>query len=47
MELLEHLELMEKLFRLLSRHLRFCYGLDYEKGTLVVITIEPISRMYH
>ena len=37
----------DKLFRLRSRHLRFLYILDYEKKTLVVITIEPIRRMYH
>ena len=37
----------EKLFRLRSRHLRFLYRVDYDKKNLVIITIEPIRRMYH
>ena len=36
----------EKVFRFRSRHLRLLYRVDYEKRTLVVITIEPLSRMY-
>lgn len=36
----------EKLFRLRSRHLRLLYRVDYEKETIVVIIIEPLSRMY-
>jgi mRNA-degrading endonuclease RelE of RelBE toxin-antitoxin system len=36
----------EKLFRLRSRHLRLLYRIDYEKQTLVIIKIEPLSRMY-
>lgn len=37
----------EKLFRLRSRHLRLLYRINYEAQTLVVITIEPLNRMYH
>ncbi|AKB78173.1 hypothetical protein MSHOH_1690 [Methanosarcina horonobensis HB-1 = JCM 15518] len=40
------IESQEKIFRLRSRHLRLLYRVDYEKRTLVVITIEPLSRMY-
>ena len=36
----------ENIFRFRSRHLRFLYRLNYEKKTLVVITIEPLRRMY-
>lgn len=36
----------ENVFRFRSRHLRLLYRVDYEKRTLVVITIEPLSRMY-
>lgn len=41
------IESQEKIFRLRSRHLRLLYRVDYEKRTLVVIKIEPLSRMYH
>jgi len=41
------IESQEKIFRLRSRHLRLLYRVDYEKRTLVVIKIEPVSRMYH
>ncbi len=40
------IESQEKLFRFRSRHLKLLYRVDYEKRTLVVITIEPLSRMY-
>ncbi|MDD3247459.1 MAG: type II toxin-antitoxin system RelE/ParE family toxin [Methanosarcina sp.] len=40
------IESQEKVFRYRSRHLRLLYRVDYEKLTLVVITIEPLSRMY-
>ena len=40
------LDSQEKIFRFRSRHLRLLYRVDYEKRTLVVITIEPLSRMY-
>lgn len=40
------IESQEKLFRFRSRHLRLLYRVDYEKKKLVVITIEPLSRMY-
>ncbi len=40
------IESQEKLFRFRSRHLRLLYRVDYEKLTLVVIIIEPLSRMY-
>lgn len=40
------IESQEKLFRFRSRHLRLLYRVDYEKRTIVVITIEPLSRMY-
>jgi mRNA-degrading endonuclease RelE of RelBE toxin-antitoxin system len=40
------IESQEKLFRFRSRHLRLLYRIDYEKLTLVVIIIEPLSRMY-
>jgi mRNA-degrading endonuclease RelE of RelBE toxin-antitoxin system len=36
----------EIIFRFRSRHLRFLYRLNYEKKTLIVITIEPLRRMY-
>lgn len=39
------IESKEKLFRLRSRYLRLLYRVDYEKRTLVVILIEPLSRM--
>lgn len=35
------------IFRFRSRHLRFLYRLNYETKTLVVITVEPLRRMYH
>ncbi len=41
------IECHEKIFRLRSRHLRLLYRVNYEKLTLVVITIEPLTRMYH
>jgi mRNA-degrading endonuclease RelE of RelBE toxin-antitoxin system len=41
------IESKEKLFRLRSRHLRMLYRVNYETQTLVVIMIEPLSRMYH
>ncbi|TFH03822.1 MAG: hypothetical protein E4H06_03910 [Methanosarcina sp.] len=41
------IESQEKLFRFRSRHLRLLYRVDYEKLILVVITIEPLTRMYH
>ena len=41
------IESPEKIFRFRSRHLKLLYRVDYEKLTLVVITIEPLSRMYH
>jgi mRNA-degrading endonuclease RelE of RelBE toxin-antitoxin system len=37
----------ENIFRLRSRHLRLLYRINYEKLTIVVIKIEPLSRMYH
>ena len=40
------IESPQKLFRLRPGHLRFLYRVDYEKRTLVVITIEPLSRIY-
>lgn len=40
------IESQEKIFRLRSRHLRLLYRVDYEKRALIVITIEPLSRMY-
>jgi mRNA-degrading endonuclease RelE of RelBE toxin-antitoxin system len=40
------IESKEKLFRLRSRHLRLLYRVNYENQTLVVITIEPVNRMY-
>lgn len=40
------LESQEKIFRFRSRHLRLLYRIDFEKRNLVVITIEPLSRMY-
>jgi mRNA-degrading endonuclease RelE of RelBE toxin-antitoxin system len=40
------IESQEKIFRFRSRHLRLLYRIDYEKLTLVIITIEPLSRMY-
>jgi mRNA-degrading endonuclease RelE of RelBE toxin-antitoxin system len=39
------IESQEKLFRIRSRYLRLLYRVNYEKGTLVVIIIEPLSRM--
>lgn len=39
------IESAEKLFRLRSRYLRLLYKVDYEKRTLVVIAIEPLTRM--
>ncbi|AKB75219.1 hypothetical protein MSLAZ_1958 [Methanosarcina lacustris Z-7289] len=39
------IESQEKLFRFRSRHLRLLYRVDYEKLAIVVITIEPLSRM--
>ena len=41
------IESQEKLFRFRSRHLRMLYRVDYEKLAIVVIKIEPLSRMYH
>ncbi|MDR7665966.1 type II toxin-antitoxin system RelE/ParE family toxin [Methanosarcina sp. Z-7115] len=41
------IESQEKIFRLRSRHLRILYRVNYEKLTLIVITIEPLTRMYH
>lgn len=40
------IENQEKIFRFRSRHLRLLYRVDYEKRTIVVITIEPLNRMY-
>lgn len=40
------IESKEKLFRLRSRHLRLLYRVNYENQILVVITIEPVNRMY-
>jgi mRNA-degrading endonuclease RelE of RelBE toxin-antitoxin system len=40
------IENQEKIFRFRSRHLKFLYRIDYEKRTLIVIKIEPLSRMY-
>ncbi|HIH74020.1 MAG TPA: type II toxin-antitoxin system RelE/ParE family toxin [Methanosarcina sp.] len=40
------IESQEKIFRLRARHLRLLYRVNYENRTLVVITIEPLSRMY-
>ena len=40
------IESPQKLFRLRPGHLRFLYRVDYETRTLVVITIEPLSRIY-
>lgn len=39
------IERQEKLFRLRSRYLRLLYKVDYQKQTLVVIMIEPLTRM--
>jgi len=41
------IESKEKIFRLRSRHLRLLYRINYENLTLVVIIIEPLTRMYH
>lgn len=41
------IESKEKIFRLRSRHLKLLYRVNYEELTLVVITIEPLTRMYH
>ncbi len=41
------IESKEKIFRLRSRHLRLLYRVDYENLTMVVIIIEPLTRMYH
>lgn len=41
------IESKDKIFRLRSRHLRLLYRVNYEELTLVVITIEPLTRMYH
>jgi mRNA-degrading endonuclease RelE of RelBE toxin-antitoxin system len=41
------IESQEKLFRFRSRHLKFLYRVDYEKLAIVIIKIEPLSRMYH
>jgi mRNA-degrading endonuclease RelE of RelBE toxin-antitoxin system len=35
-----------KLFRLRSRHLKLLYRVNYENQTLVIISIEPVNRMY-
>jgi mRNA-degrading endonuclease RelE of RelBE toxin-antitoxin system len=40
------IESKEKIFRLRSRHLRLLYRVNYENLTLVIITIEPLARMY-
>ncbi|MCO5380814.1 MAG: hypothetical protein NHB15_00640 [Methanosarcina barkeri] len=40
------IESKEKLFRLRSRHLRLLYRINYENQTLIVITIEPLNRVY-
>lgn len=40
------IESPEKLFRLRSRHLRLLYRVDYEKEIIVIMIIEPLSRMY-
>lgn len=40
------IESKEKLFRLRSRHLRLLYRVNYENQTLVIISIEPVNRMY-
>lgn len=40
------IESPDKLFRLRSRYLRLLYRINYEKLTIVVITIESLSRMY-
>jgi mRNA-degrading endonuclease RelE of RelBE toxin-antitoxin system len=39
------IESQEKIFRLRSRHLRLLYRVDYENLALVVIMIEPLSRL--
>ncbi len=40
------IESKEKLFRLRSRHLKLLYRVNYENQTLVIISIEPVNRMY-
>ncbi|MDQ1253449.1 MAG: hypothetical protein QG646_2616 [Euryarchaeota archaeon] len=40
------IESQEKLFRLRSRYLRLLYRVDYGNNTIVIIIIEPLSRMY-
>jgi mRNA-degrading endonuclease RelE of RelBE toxin-antitoxin system len=39
------IESKEKLFRLRSRYLRLLYRVNYEKRNMVIIVIEPLSRM--
>lgn len=39
------IESAEKLFRLRSRYLKLLYKVDYEKRTVIVIAIEPLTRM--
>ena len=40
------IESQEKLFRLQSRYLRLLYRVNYENKKVVIIMIEPLSRMY-
>jgi mRNA-degrading endonuclease RelE of RelBE toxin-antitoxin system len=39
------IESKEKIFRLRSRYLRILYRVDYDKQKIVIIAIEPLSRM--
>lgn len=39
------IESKERLFRLRSRYLRLLYKVNYEKRNLIIIVIEPLSRM--
>lgn len=41
------IESKEKIFRLRSNHLKLLYRVDFENLTLVVIIIEPLTRMYN
>jgi len=40
------IESKEKIFRLRSRYLRLLYRIEYDNQTIVIITIEPLSRMH-
>jgi mRNA-degrading endonuclease RelE of RelBE toxin-antitoxin system len=40
------IESKEKIFRLRSRYLRLLYRIEYDNQTIVIIAIEPLSRMH-